>query len=100
MIIVTEAGRARLEEADNLTGFKLLAHGSREDRAAVGVALADAGRIEGDVAWIEVSWLLSQAGARSAEWCESFAGMVAFAKSRGWCDDAGSAIRAHIEWAD
>ncbi len=32
-------------------------------------------------------------------WDERFAGMLAYAASRGWIDDDG-AVRAHVEWRD
>jgi hypothetical protein len=32
-------------------------------------------------------------------WDEDFAAMVGYAKSKGWLDESGEEIQAHVEWA-
>ena len=32
-------------------------------------------------------------------WNDNFAGMLAYAKGKGWLDETGEAIQAHVEWA-
>ena len=58
---------------------------------------------EGD-AMVDAGELTLLAGelAESAEWIESFAGMLDYARSKGWVSDsAGSTqIQAHVEWSD
>jgi len=36
----------------------------------------------------------------NAEWQEGYDKMVEAARSRGWIDETGNAIRAHVEWVD
>jgi len=31
-------------------------------------------------------------------WQDSFGGMLAYARKKGWIDEATGAIQAHIEW--
>ncbi len=100
MIVVAEGGAARLEEAENLKGFNLLARYSEGDLDSVGAALADAGRVGDGHAWIDEAWLRTAAGPRDAAWKSDFDKMVAFAKSKGWYDEPTRSIRAHIEWAE
>jgi hypothetical protein len=36
-------------------------------------------------------------GLADDDWEESFAGMVSYARSKGWTDEAGTHLRAHVE---
>ena len=47
-----------------------------------------------------IDWLRAQAAGRVGEtWEGDFGAMLAFAGSKGWLDEGGTAIQAHIEWA-
>ena len=60
---------------------------------------AAAGRLEGDDAWITVDSVRRMAKGRVAPgWDENFDSMLAFARTKGWLDDGGNAIQAHVEW--
>lgn len=37
-------------------------------------------------------------GRVSPGWDEDFTDMLAYAASKGWLDEAGTAIQAHVEW--
>ena len=58
---------------------------------------------EGD-AMVDAGELTLLAGelAESSEWIESFAGMLDYARSKGWVSDSAGAtrIQAHVEWSD
>ena len=81
MIVHAEAGAARVEQWDDLKGFKLVAHTPAGDLTALAAALTGAGRVA------------------DGAWFANFDKMLDFAKSRNWYDAATRAIRAHIEWA-
>jgi hypothetical protein len=71
-------------------------------RSAVDACLraADAGWVEGDVAFVTVAALRRlavDAGVASPEWDAGFAKMLAYAASKGWLSDDGTAVQAHIE---
>jgi hypothetical protein len=73
------------------------------DAGTVYGALVDAaaGRLEGEDAWIGVDAVRRMAaGQVGPEWDADFAVMLDFARSKGWIDEAGHAIRAHVEWPD
>jgi len=73
------------------------------DLAALAHALvdADAGRVEGDDAYIAVGVVRRMASGRvGASWADDFEKMVAYARSKGWMDETGNAIQAHVEWMD
>jgi hypothetical protein len=95
--------RPRLAQPSDFGAFKLVATGSTapEDLAD---ALGELGTVDGDRAhaWLTLAGVTSLAGdlAGDASWSESFSGMVAYARSKGWLSPAGDAIRAHIEWVD
>ncbi len=71
--------RPRLEDAEDLGAFKVLAR--KVDH--VYVRPEEIRRLAGDRA--------------DAAWLEEFERMVSFAKSKGWVREDG-AIRAHVEW--
>ena len=73
------------------------------DLAALGHALvdADAGRVHGDHAFVDIGAVRRLASGRVGEsWAEDFEKMLAYARSKGWLDESGNAIQAHVEWVD
>jgi hypothetical protein len=95
IVVDTVAGTAEVEDADDLQAFSVHVAGD----GAIGPALGDLGRADanGQHAWIGIDELRRRAEpARSDGWGERFDGMVGFARSKGWLDDDGDALRAHI----
>jgi hypothetical protein len=94
-----------LEEPDNTKGFHLsIVNGTTRDAdwGLVFGAMVDAaaGRLEGDDAYITVDAVRRMAKNRVPEgWNADFEAMLAYAKTKGWLDDQGIAIKAHIEWS-
>jgi hypothetical protein len=89
-----------LEEPDDVKRFHVTVAGT-DDTAAVGRALetAGVGRVDDEHAWVEVAAVRRLAAGRVGEgWDDELAGMLSYAASKGWLDDAGGAIRAHLEW--
>jgi len=95
-----------LEEPDDVQRFHVSVVGG--DRAApdslamVYAALVDAaaGRLEGDDAWIAVDAVRRMAHGRVGPgWDADLDGMLGYARTKGWLDENGYAIRAHVEWA-
>lgn len=73
------------------------------DPGALGAALpVDVGRLlpSGD-ALIEIDAVRRLAAGQVPDgWDADFDAMVGYARSKGWLDERGEAIQAHIEWAD
>jgi hypothetical protein len=93
-----------LEEPDDTSRFHVAVHGgsSGGDEALVFGALVDAaaGRLEGDDAWITVDALRRMAAGRvGPSWDDELAGMLDYARGKGWLDERAHAIRAHVEWS-
>lgn len=60
---------------------------------------AAAGRLEGEDAWIGVDAVRRMVSGRvGPKWDGDFAAMLDYARTKGWFDEAGHAIRAHVEW--
>jgi len=52
---------------------------------------------DGSHVWIRIEALrVAVAGRVGPTWESDFAGMVSYAASKGWLDESGSAIRAHL----
>ena len=89
-----------LEEPDDCKRFHVAVLNGR-DPATVFGALVDAaaGRLEGDDAWITVDSVRRMAKGRVGPgWDADFEAMLRFAASKGWLDETGGSIRAHVEW--
>jgi hypothetical protein len=105
MFVQVDVGPERpvvtLEDPDDCTKFHLMVVGG-SDLARVFGALVDAaaGRLEADHAYITIDAVRRLAAGRvTDDWDDRFAGMLGYAQSKGWIDDTGNMIQAHIEYA-
>lgn len=82
---------------EELTAFHAVS--TTTDSSAVGPAMGDAGDDAGEGhVWVSADWIRSQvADEVSGDWRSSFDGMIAYAASKGWMNEAGTHIKAHIE---
>jgi len=89
-----------LEEPEDVQRFQVTVVGGDSVRMLFGALVdAAAGRLEGDDAWIAVDAVRRMAGGRvGPDWDEKLDGMLAHARTNGWLDENGNAIRAHVEW--
>jgi hypothetical protein len=91
-----------LADPDDLGSFKVLARSPEPDAEALGRALEGVGSLAPDGhAFVSVEAVRLLAGDRAGdpEWSGGFEKMLAYAGSKGWMNDAGDAIQAHVEWA-
>jgi hypothetical protein len=91
-----------LEEPEVTSQFHVRVVGG-DDIRLVFAALVDAaaGRLEDGDAWITVDSVRRMARGRVGPgWDDALATMLDFARSRGWLDERGNAIKAHVEWPD
>jgi len=90
-----------LAEPDDLKSFKVLARGREGDSEGLANALEGVGRLADDGhAFIDADAVRRLAGERAndPDWSSGFDGMLAYARSKGWMDESGTAIQAHVEW--
>jgi hypothetical protein len=91
-----------LEEPDDTKQFQLtVVGGSAADHGLVYGALVDAaaGRLDGEHAWIAVDAVRRMAAGRTGPgWDVDFEAMLEYASGKGWIDETGATIRAHVEW--
>lgn len=89
---------ASLVEPSDFKRFSVMSSAGSADSVAALLARAGIGRAaDGDEVFVDVEAVRTLAGAaRDAAWDEQFAGMLAYAGSKGWLDDAKASIRAHI----
>lgn len=94
--IDTTAGTVQLVDPGEFTRFHVEADA---DAVAVAETLGVDGRpASDDHVWIRLDALRRWAGAAAdAAWEQKFAGMVAYAGSKGWLDESGEFVQAHIE---
>ena len=56
---------------------------------------------DGEHVWLDIA-VARAAGAEvagDADWAEGYEAMITYAASKGWTDDAGTHVRAHVEVA-
>lgn len=97
-ITITADGRIGLDEPAEFTAFDVRA--ADTDAAAVLQALGRHGEAapESDHVFVRIDGVRTLAGdAVTAEWESGFGKMLEFAGSNGWLNEAGDAIKAHIE---
>lgn len=97
IVHVHSDGRLTLDEADTFTSFSVLAPDLELD--AIEAAFADDGEVrDPDHVWISVARLHALGDRHGGSgWREACDGMIAFATSKGWVDEAKGLVRAHIE---
>lgn len=88
---------ATLEQPEDCRAFHVEASGV--DLHAVAAALGPRPPAPDDHVWVEVDWVRRQSAGRVADgWDGDFAKMLDFAAGRGWLDESGQAIQAHVVW--
>jgi hypothetical protein len=84
-----------LEDPDDLKRFHVEVDPAVADPAA---ALSGWARLEGDHAWVAVQAVRRAAAGRvGARWDADFAGMLEYARAKGWLSEDGASIQAHVE---
>lgn len=95
-------GRISVAEPEILTAFAVRT-GLDADQIAAQLRAVDEGSwgelAEDGHVWVSREAIERAVGDRDPEWTAGFAGMVAFARSRGWVSEDGARIRAHVEAA-
>jgi hypothetical protein len=89
-----------LEEPDDTQQFKVVVTGGTEWGLVFGALVdAAAGRLEGDDAFITIDAVRRMAAGRvGPDWDRQFLTMLEYARTKGWIDEGGNAIQAHVEW--
>ncbi len=104
IIRVQASGEVVVDEHDVFTGFHVEAPSglAGDDLAAT---MGEGTRADGDYLWIAEAavrhWLAGRPdGGPDDGWDDGFSSMVAYARSKGWTDPAGTHLRAHVEHPD
>jgi hypothetical protein len=98
VIVRIDSTDVRLDEPDDCTRFHVQV-GEGVDDVGARLSAASAGTMaDDDHAWVHVAAVRRLATGHVAEdWSTRFDAMLAYARSKGWLDADGSAIRAHLE---
>ena len=87
-----------LTEADDCRRFHVRVPTSVPVATLDGIlAGADAGHLSGpDQVAVKLSWLRSSAQDVAPDWADRFEKMLAFARTKGWLTEDGTAVHGHI----
>lgn len=102
MIVTVDpsATRVELNEPDAFNGFKVAAEGGDAGLVVQALEAVGAGSGSGaaDHVWVSVEWVRAQVGPDpGVEWSDGFGAMLRYAETKGWMNDDGTAIKAHVE---
>ncbi len=98
-IVVNGAGTVTAQDASNLNALSVALVDADAELAAK--VLGAYGRIDGAHVWLDIERLKSFAPEpRPCSWDQRFAETMAYAQSKGWTDETGQFVRAHIESAE
>lgn len=95
MIVVVDGacGHIALTEAENLKGLSV----ALKHCDATNAQLGDLGWIDGEHAWLDIAQLRALSPlADDPEWNTGFDATMAYAASKGWLDETGTNVRAHL----
>jgi hypothetical protein len=94
------SGAVELNEPEDCERFHVEVHGAADPSELSRVLeAAGAGSVQDSDAVIGVDWVRGQvAGRVGHDWEDRFARMLAFAATKGWLRDDGTAIQAHVVW--
>jgi hypothetical protein len=96
MVIIVEDGGVHMQDPSDFKAFKVVVK-EGEDASAIAVV----GRLaDRETAWIGVDAVRNLAGEAAGVhgWDDDFAAMLAYARTKGWLDEAGTSIQAHVEY--
>lgn len=95
MIVVVDGacGHIALQDAENLKALSVQLRHCDAGNAQLG----DLGRIEGEHAWLDIDQLRALSPlAGDQAWNDGFDATMAYAGSKGWLNDSGTEVRAHL----
>jgi hypothetical protein len=96
VIVVVDGacGHIALEDAENLKALSV--HLRHCD--ATNAQLGDVGHLDGEHAWLDIAQLRALSPlADDPEWNTGFDATMAYAGSKGWLDESGTKVRAHLD---
>lgn len=84
-------------DADDCTSLAVTTELPSDDTAAILAADGIAGATDEGAVWLDVDELRRRAAPGGAGgWAERYDAMIAYARGKGWLDDSGRLVRAHI----
>ena len=96
-MFIAMADTITLEEAGNFREFHVAIDGDVAAAVAAFNGRAAASDRDNHL-WIDIAFVRQLAGdAADAEWVAQFDGMLAYANSKGWIDEAANRVEAHIQ---
>ena len=100
IIRVDVAGDVQVDEQNVFTDFHVETQAgfTTKDLAAI---MGEGTWTDGNHLWIaEAAIRLWLSGRTDEAWDEGFSGMFDYARSKGWTDETGTHLRAHVEHPD
>ena len=95
--INSETKTASIEKPEVLTEFHV--QSSVDDESYVASTIGNGSEPAGEShVWISIEWIAQNVvGSVPREWEEQFSDMVEYAAGKGWVNDAGTHLKAHIQ---
>ena len=96
-MFIAIADTITLEDSGNFREFHVAIDGDVAAAVAAFAGRASASQRDNHL-WIDIAFVRElAAGAADAQWQAQFDGMLAYADSKGWIDEAANRVEAHIQ---
>jgi hypothetical protein len=99
VVIVVTDDSVELVDAEDCKRFHVEVQGDADVAAVLDESGAGQLAADGEHALIDIGWVRQHATGTGPDWEQDFAGMLDFARSKGWMNEGESAIQAHLERA-
>ncbi|QRP42836.1 hypothetical protein [Amycolatopsis sp. FDAARGOS 1241] len=96
VVVDGAAGTVTAEDVENLRELSVALRSA--DAELAGQVLGQRGRVDGTHVWLDIEVLKAFGPVpRNESWTERFAAAMAYAAGKGWTDETGRLVRAHVE---
>ena len=101
IVRIDSDGNTSLDDPDTFTAFHVHAAGLTSAQVAGVLGSGAAAGPEDGHVWIPIDRLHALGAEHGgADWREGCDGMIAYARTKGWVDESGDRVLAHIESGD
>jgi hypothetical protein len=97
VIVVVHDDAVELVDAEDCKRFHVEVRDGSDLAAALEADRAGTLDDDGEHAHIAIGWVRQHAVGTGPAWEQDFAGMLDFARTKGWVDEGSSSILAHVE---
>jgi hypothetical protein len=95
VLLDSQRWQVSVMEVDDLKALRVEVIGAVSRKELVAL-LGDLGRLDEEHVWLSVQALRAAAMPRTDRWLSDYSAMIDYAGTKGWTDEDGLSVRAHL----